>query len=87
MPSLYPNLSDEKLLERLLYMAAATQCELVEEERKGGWLVAFKRFDQPRDVAPEGVIVRSAESADRRAAREHLLYAAEQRPLGASEPD
>ena len=87
MPSLYPNLSDEKLLERLLYMAAATQCELVEEERKGGWLVAFKRFDQPPDVAPEGVIVRSAEAADRRAAREHLLYAAEQRPLGASEPD
>jgi hypothetical protein len=79
MTSLYPALSDEKLLERLLYMAAAAQCELVEEERRGEWIVAFKRFDQPRDVAPDGVIIRSAESPDRRAAREHLLYAAEQR--------
>jgi hypothetical protein len=79
MPSLYPDLSDEKLLERLLYMATAEQCEFVEEERKGEWLAAFKRFDEPSNVAPDGVIVRGAESADRRAAREHLLYRAEQR--------
>ena len=79
MTSLYPDLSDEKLLERLLFMAAASQCEFTEEDRSGEWLVALKRFDQPRNLAPDGVIIRSAESPDRRAAREHLLYAAEQR--------
>jgi hypothetical protein len=79
--SLYPDLSDDQLLERLKAKASAAQCELVEEEREPDpewrWQVAFKRFDQPKELAPNGVIVHGAESPNRRIARETLLYQVE----------
>jgi hypothetical protein len=77
MASLYPNLSDEQLLERLRHQARAEECELVEERRGDEWHVAFRTGPQP--LARGGVVKRAADSVDRREARESLLYSAEQR--------
>lgn len=43
-------------------------------ERKGdGWFASWKTFDDPADIAPEGVIMASSESATKQAAIVHLL--------------
>ena len=78
MPSMYPNLSDEELAERLRFMAAAREARLVEEEISGIWHVQLKRLDVPGDPEPErGASAFKAESPDLREAREGLLFAAE----------
>ena len=54
MPSMYPNLSDEELIDRLRSQAAARDAGLVEEEQEEGeWQVAFMRFKDPGNPDPE----------------------------------
>lgn len=78
MPSMYPNLSDEQLVERLRYIATAYEAELVQEQKSSDWYVHFMKYDVPSDPERErGVSVLGADSPDLRTARERLLHLAE----------
>ena len=77
---MYPNLSDEELIDRLSSQAAARDAGLVEEQEAGKWHVAFMRFKDPGNPEPErggASTILKAESPDLRDAREALLYQAE----------
>ncbi len=74
MPELYPDLTDEALLERLKTAAGADDLEYNERRADDGWMCSFRPFSViPIGIAPNLPAVIATQGKDLRATREALL--------------
>ena len=74
MPELYPDLTDDGLLERLKKAAGADDLEFHEQRAGDGWICTFRPFSViPIGIAPNPPAVIATQGKDLRATREALL--------------
>jgi len=72
--ALFPDLTDDGLVERLRAAAAADELEYNEQHSADGWICAFRQFSLvPPGIGPRAPVVIATQAEDLREAREALL--------------
>ncbi len=84
---LFPDLTDDALLERLRAAAGADDLEYNEQRAGDGWICSFRPFSViPPGIAPSAPAMIATQGKDLREAREALLAQVEGETAEGSDP-